>query len=122
MALLQIPAHRCSGEWNEIHLNQRLLSLNTLTQKAHLRCTPSQLHLQGAGEFRFYFHLLQPGKKRSSDRFPLKYQEEIEKDTWLWLKIKQEGLRGLWSMFPLTRVPFWYRFFEPQPHIHFSKW
>ena len=33
---------------------------------------------------------------------------------WVWLKIKQEGLRRLWSMFPLTRVPFWYRFFEPQ--------
>ena len=32
----------------------------------------------------------------------------------VWLKIKQEGLR-LWSKFPLTRVPFWYRFFEPQP-------
>ena len=34
---------------------------------------------------------------------------------WLWLKIKQEGLRRFWSMFPLTRVPLWYRFFEPQP-------
>ena len=32
---------------------------------------------------------------------------------WLWLKIK--GLRRFWSMFPLTRDPFWYRFFEPQP-------
>ena len=27
-------------------------------------------------------------------------------DMWLWLEIKQEGLRGLWSMFPLTRVAF----------------
>ena len=35
---------------------------------------------------------------------------------WLWFKIKQEGLRGFWSMFPLTRVPFWYRFFQPQPY------
>ena len=26
---------------------------------------------------------------------------------WLWLKIKEERLRGFWSMFPLTRVPFW---------------
>ena len=34
----------------------------------------------------------------------------------MWLKIKQEGLRRCWSMFPLTRVPFWYRFFEPQPN------
>ena len=32
----------------------------------------------------------------------------------VWLKIKQQGLRRFWSMFPLTRVPFWYRFFEPQ--------
>ena len=36
--------------------------------------------------------------------------------SWVWLKIDQEGLRGFWSMFPLTRVPFWYRFFEPHPH------
>ena len=28
---------------------------------------------------------------------------------------KQEGLRRCWSMFPLPRVSFWYRFFEPQP-------
>ena len=34
----------------------------------------------------------------------------------MWLKIKQEGLRRLWSIFPLTRVPFWYRFSEPQPN------
>ena len=33
----------------------------------------------------------------------------------VWLKIKQDGLRRFWSMFPLTRVPFWYRLFEPQP-------
>ena len=24
-------------------------------------------------------------------------------------------MRRFWSMFPLSRVPFWYRFFEPQP-------
>ena len=36
----------------------------------------------------------------------------------LWLKIKQEGLRGFLSMFPLTRVSFWYRFFEPQTVLH----
>ena len=34
-----------------------------------------------------------------------------------WLKIKQEGLRRFWSMFPLSRVPFWYWFFEPQPTV-----
>ena len=28
---------------------------------------------------------------------------------WVWLKITQEGLRRFWSMFPLARVPFWYR-------------
>ena len=27
-----------------------------------------------------------------------------------------EGLRRFWSTFPLARVPFWYRFFEPQPN------
>ena len=27
--------------------------------------------------------------------------------TWVWLKLKQEGLRRFWSMFPLTSVPFW---------------
>ena len=36
---------------------------------------------------------------------------------WPWLKVKQEGLRGFWSMFPLAKVPFWYRFFEPQPYV-----
>ena len=41
---------------------------------------------------------------------------------WVRLKINQEGFRRFWSMFPLTRVPFWYCFFEPQPcgriHTH----
>ena len=36
---------------------------------------------------------------------------------WQWLKIKQEGLRRFWSMFPLTRVPFWHQLFEPQPFV-----
>ena len=51
-------------------------------------------------------------------RFPATKSElpQDPRHTWVWLKIKQEGLRRLWSMFPLTRVPFWYRFFEPQPH------
>ena len=39
---------------------------------------------------------------------------------WVWLKIKQEGLRRFWSMFPLSRVPFGYRFFEPQPCVLLS--
>ena len=30
-------------------------------------------------------------------------------------KLNRMGLRRFWSMFPLTRVPFLYRFFEPQP-------
>ena len=34
----------------------------------------------------------------------------------MWLKITREGLRRFWSVFPLSGVPFWYRFFEPQPH------
>ena len=36
---------------------------------------------------------------------------------WVWLKIKQQVLRRCWSMFPLTRAPFWYQFFEPQPYV-----
>ena len=36
---------------------------------------------------------------------------------WVGLKIDQEELRRFWSMFPLTRVPFWYRLFEPQPSL-----
>ena len=40
---------------------------------------------------------------------------------WVWLKIQQEGLRRFFvSMFPLTRVPFWCRFFEPQPYCAIS--
>ena len=35
---------------------------------------------------------------------------------WVWLKIKELGLRRFWSMFPLARVPVWYRFFGPQPY------
>ena len=35
----------------------------------------------------------------------------------MWLKIKQQGLRRFWSMFPLARVPFWYCFLKPQPYL-----
>ena len=35
----------------------------------------------------------------------------------VWGKIEPPGDRRFWSMFPLTRVPFWYRFFDPQPHF-----
>ena len=35
---------------------------------------------------------------------------------WVWLQTSQ-GLRRFWSIFPVTRVPFWYRFLEPQPNI-----
>ena len=34
---------------------------------------------------------------------------------WQRLKIKEPGLRRFWSIFPLTRVPLWCRFFEPYP-------
>ena len=40
----------------------------------------------------------------------------IAKNQWVWLKITLEGLRRCWSMFPLTRVPFWCRLLEPQPN------
>ena len=39
--------------------------------------------------------------------------------TLVWRKTKQEGLRRCGSMFSLTRAPFWYQFFEPQPLIYF---
>ena len=29
------------------------------------------------------------------------------KSRWLWLKVKQEGIRRFWFMFPIGRVPFW---------------
>ena len=35
----------------------------------------------------------------------------------MWLRINQEGLRRFGSMFPLTRGPFWYRSFHPQPVV-----
>ena len=35
---------------------------------------------------------------------------------WVWRKDNQDRLHRFWSMFPLTRVPFWYRFVEPQPN------
>ena len=30
--------------------------------------------------------------------------DQTQKPKWAWLKIKQEGLRRFWSMFPLTRA------------------
>ena len=40
---------------------------------------------------------------------------------WLWHAVAQNETgganRGFWSMFPLTKVPFWYWFFEPQPNL-----
>ena len=36
---------------------------------------------------------------------------------WVWLKIKPEGLRRFWSMFPLTRVPFWNFGFLSHSHV-----
>ena len=39
---------------------------------------------------------------------------------WVWLKIKQEGLRRCWSMFPLTRVPCWVPIFEPTASLYYS--
>ena len=34
----------------------------------------------------------------------------LKRHIWVWLKIKQEGLRRFWPLLPLTRVPCWYRF------------
>ena len=36
-------------------------------------------------------------------------------DKWVWLKIKELGLRGFSSLVPFAKVPFWYCVFEPQP-------
>ena len=44
---------------------------------------------------------------------PLRYVPHL----WVWLKIKHEGLRRVWSMLPLTRVPFWCWLFEPLPYM-----
>ena len=52
--------------------------------------------------------------------FPCEQACQIQ-DTGVWLKIKQEGLRRFWSMLPLTRVPFWYRLFEPQPQLYTTR-
>ena len=50
---------------------------------------------------------------------------DVSQVSWCWsqailamrvgLKLKQEGLRRFWSMFPPARVPSWCQFFEPQP-------
>ena len=37
----------------------------------------------------------------------LNSHSSLVSSTWVWLKIKQGGLRRFWSRFPLTRVPFW---------------
>ena len=42
---------------------------------------------------------------RLAGLLPFTFYELVPK--WVWLKIKQEGLRRFWSMFPLTRVPVW---------------
>ena len=38
---------------------------------------------------------------------PKNRSDQQREPKWVWLKINQEGLRRFWSMFPLTRVPFW---------------
>ena len=45
------------------------------------------------------------------------FEWRCRKDHHLGVAQKQEGLRRFWSMFPLSRVPFWYRFFEPLPSV-----
>ena len=36
-------------------------------------------------------------------------------DMWLWLKIKELGLRRFWSLVPFTKGPILAHLFEPQP-------
>ena len=48
-----------------------------------------------------------PAKMEIGDVDPDCEKETNVRDaTWVWLQIKQEGLRRFWSMLPLTRVPF----------------
>ena len=62
-----------------------------------------------------YLRMCRTASFLSSLRQQLLSSKPVNGGMWVWLKIKQEGLRRFWSMCPLTRVPFWYRFFEPQP-------
>ena len=55
-------------------------------------------------------------KSKKTARFP----------NWVWLKIKELGLCGCWSLVPFTKVPFWYHFLEPHTNgrvlkIHFFR-
>ena len=49
-------------------------------------------------------------------RFSLENGEGCRRFIWVWLKIKELGLRGFSSLVPFTKVPCWYHFFEPQPY------
>ena len=55
----------------------------------------------------------QPFKKLACGRCPPdnlsvpSQAKPVRFSKWLWLKIKQAGLRRFWSMFPLNRRPFW---------------
>ena len=77
----------------------------------------SSFHMQGARVLHSCCGCLagSDSQSRRERRKGLKPKLE-NKITWVWLKIQQEGLRRFWSMFPLSRVPCWYRFFEPLPH------
>ena len=59
--------------------------------------------------------LTREGFLRNSSQVHSPLNPTMNKDMWVWLKIQQEGLRRFWSIFPLTRIPFWYQFFEPYP-------
>ena len=60
---------------------------------------------------------------------PISWREADGVVKWVWLRIKQLGLRRFWSLFPYTKVPFWISiFFQPQPygrveaHVSSSVW
>ena len=61
--------------------------------------------------------LCQPGAPSKSIRAPPALEWNGSNLVWVWLKIKELGLRGFWSLVPYTKVPFWYHFFEPQPYL-----
>ena len=51
----------------------------------------------------------------------LAFENIVKVEGWVWLKFKQEGFRRFWSIFPLTRVPFWNSVFLRHSHMEQSE-
>ena len=55
---------------------------------------------------------VKPATISSDSSKPLPKEQKVDhlsfnEVIWVWLKIKREGLRRCWSMFPVARVPVW---------------